>query len=290
MPTDTPTEMLLRYLLALVNAVPPAREGDERAVHQARVASRRLREALPVLAAPDDGPLRRARKRIRQVTRALGPVRELDVALGHLAEFESKGAAPSPAIQHVRRFITRQRNERRRAMLEVLTPGKLEKLKKPVAELSEEPQTDRTAARAESSRRVLRRATMLAEAIDRAGGMYLPDRLHAVRVAAKKLRYGLELQQQIGRSRATARIAQLKAMQDLLGRMHDLEVLIDRVRATEVEEAAVNRLVALDLDRLVRALEEECRELHATYMAKRGALVKLCEVVRAAAESRLTAA
>ncbi len=281
--------MLHRYLLALVKAVPPAREGDERAVHEARVASRRLREALPVLATPGDDPLRRARKRVRRVTRALGPVRELDVALTHLSEFESKGAAPSTAIEHVRRFITRQRGERRRAMLEVLTPGKLEKLKKPVAQVSVPP-GDRAAANAESSRRVLRRATALAEAIERAGGMYLPDRLHGVRVAAKKLRYALELQQEIRRSRATSRIAQLKAIQDLLGRMHDLEVLIDRVRATEVEEAAVNRLVALDLDRLVRALEEECRELHATYMAKRAALVKLCDVVRATAESRLTAA
>jgi len=280
--------MLHRYLLALIKAVPTARDGDERAVHQARVASRRLREALPVLAAGGDDVLRRARKRVRRVTRALGPVRELDVALAHLSEFESKGAAPSTAIEHVRRFITRQRNEHRRAMLGVLTPGKLEKLKKPLGHASAP--GARVAADVESSRRVLRRATTLAQAIERAGGMYLPDRLHAVRVSAKKLRYALELQQQIRRSRATGRIAQLKAMQDLLGRMHDLEVLIDRVRATEVEEASVNRLVALDLDRLVRALEAECRELHATYMAKRAALLKLCDVVRATAESRLTAA
>jgi CHAD domain-containing protein len=280
--------MLQRYLGALVKAVPPAREGDERAVHHARVASRRLREALPVFATSNDGSLRRARKRVRRVTRALGPVRELDVALGHLSEFESKGAAPSTAIDHVRRFMIRQRNERRRAMLDALTPGRLEKLRKPLADMV--PPEDRTAAEAESSRRILGRAEALAHAIERAGGLYLPDRLHAVRVAAKKLRYALELQREIRRSRATARLGQLKAVQDLLGRMHDLEVLIDRVRATEVEEAAVNRLVALDLDRLVRALEEECRELHATYMAKRAALLKLCDVVRATAESRLAAA
>lgn len=280
--------MLQRYLGALVKAVPPAREGDERAVHHARVASRRLREALPVFATSNDSSLRRARKRVRRVTRALGPVRELDVALAHLSEFESKGAAPSTAIDHVRRFMVRQRNERRRAMLDALTPGRLEKLRKPLAGMV--PPEDRTAAEAESSRRILGRTEALARAIERAGGLYLPDRLHAVRVAAKKLRYALELQREIRRSRATARIGQLKAVQDLLGRMHDLEVLIDRVRATEVEEAAVNRLVALDLDRLVRALEEECRELHATYMAKRAALLKLCDVVRATAESRVAAA
>lgn len=281
--------MLQRYLDALVAAVPPAREGDERAVHQARVASRRLREALPLLAVTDEEALRRARKRVRRVTRALGPVRELDVALIHLAEFEQKGAAPSPAIEHVRRFITRQRNERRRAMLEAITPGKLEKLQKPLTAV-ELPAEDRAAAEAESTRRVASRVDALALAIDRAGGMYLPDRLHAVRIAVKKLRYALELQREIRRSRATARIAQLKAFQDLLGRVHDLEVLMDRVRATEVEETSVNRLVAHDLDRLVRALEEECRELHATYMAKRASLLKLCEAIRATVTARSHAA
>lgn len=281
--------MLQRYLGALVKAVPPARKGDERAVHRARVASRRLREALPVLAAPGDQTLRRTRKRVRKVTRALGPVRELDVALMHLSEFESKGAAPAAAIDHVRRVIVRERNAHRREMLNVLTPGRLEKLRKPIAGWSL-PLGDRAAADVEGARRIARRAARLAVAIERAGGLYLPDRLHAVRVACKKLRYVLELQREMRRSRATARIEQLRSMQDLLGRMHDLEVLIDRVRTTEVEEASINRLVALDLDRLVRALEEECRELHATYMAKRHALLKLCEIVRSTAESRLTAA
>lgn len=289
MSSDTPSGMLQRYLGALVKAVPPARKGDERAVHRARVASRRLREALPVLAAPGDQTLRRTRKRVRKVTRALGPVRELDVALMHLSEFESKGAAPAAAIDHVRRVIVRERNAHRREMLNVLTPGRLEKLRKPIAGWSL-PLGDRAAADVEGARRIARRAARLAVAIERAGGLYLPDRLHAVRVACKKLRYVLELQREMRRSRATARIEQLRSMQDLLGRMHDLEVLIDRVRTTEVEEASINRLVALDLDRLVRALEEECRELHATYMAKRHALLKLCEIVRSTAESRLTAA
>lgn len=281
--------MLQRYVLALVKAVPPAREGDERAVHQARVASRRLREALPVFAAPGDDTLRRARKRVRKVTRALGPVRELDVALEHLAEFGGKGAATASAVEHVRRVILRQRAERRQAMLDALTPGQLEKLKKPFA-AADTPLGDRATADSESSRRILVRTENLADAIARAGSIYLPDRLHAVRIAAKKLRYALELQREIRRTRATARIGQLKAIQDLLGRMHDLEVLIDRVRATEVEEASANRLVAHDLDRLVRVLEEECRELHATYMARREALVRLCDVVRSATVAHLPAA
>ena len=50
-------------------------------MHRARVATRRLREALPVLDGERRG-LRRLRKDLRALTRALGPVRELDVTLG----------------------------------------------------------------------------------------------------------------------------------------------------------------------------------------------------------------
>jgi CHAD domain-containing protein len=72
--------LLRQRLVSLLTAMPAAQEGDETSVHQARVASRRLREALPVLGARADGDaLDRAEKRVKRITRALGPVRELDV-------------------------------------------------------------------------------------------------------------------------------------------------------------------------------------------------------------------
>ena len=59
---------------------PAAVAGDDLAVHQARVTSRRLREAVPVLATGLTGSKAgKARKKIRRLTRALGSVRELDV-------------------------------------------------------------------------------------------------------------------------------------------------------------------------------------------------------------------
>src|SRR4030095_13773283 len=53
-------------------------EGDVRALHRTRVASRRLREILPVLELDPDGA-RRLGRRLRKVTERLGVVRELDV-------------------------------------------------------------------------------------------------------------------------------------------------------------------------------------------------------------------
>jgi hypothetical protein len=73
--------------------------------------------------------------------------------------------------------------------------------------------------------------------------------------------------------------------------MHDLEVLIDRTRGVQETLATSNRRGTLELDGLIRALEDECREGHATYMRGRAAIVKLCDsVIEAAVSGRPSAA
>ena len=76
-----------------------------------------------------------------------------------------------------------------------------------------------------------------------------------MRIAVKKLRYALEIARDLSGSRATARIRMLKRVQDLLGRMHDLEMLITRTRAIQGRRRAESLKLSADLDRLVRRLE-----------------------------------
>jgi CHAD domain-containing protein len=245
--------LLKQRLTTMLDAMPAAQAGDTRSVHQARVATRRLREALPVLRASlDDAALARAQRQIRKMTRALGPVRELD----------------------------RERLARRRDMLSAITPGRLERLRHRLGQVSSGPVATQTAETLdEASKQVAKRARRLAAAVERAGGLYLPDRLHAVRVAAKKLRYALEIERELKRSKSTARVTQLKRMQDLLGRMHDFDILIDWTRRVQAEYAGSDRKLTLELDTLVRTLEAECRTDHATYMRRRQSLLKLCEAL-----------
>lgn len=287
--------LLRQRLVSLLNAMPAAQAGDETSVHLARVASRRLRSALPVLgASADEDTLDRAERRVRRITRALGPVRELDVTLLLLAELEGKGAAVPRAIARVRAVVTAERQARRRDMLDEITPSRLNKLCKRLVKVAAPDSLPGAQADglAEAIQQAGARARKLRAAIEYAGGIYLADRLHRVRIAAKKLRYCLELQRELTHSRATARLNRLRTQQDLLGRMHDLEILIDRTRGVQEALPARDRRGMAELDALVRVLEDECREGHAAYMRARPSLLKLCDSVieAAAAAARPTAA
>jgi CHAD domain-containing protein len=274
--------LLRQRLVSLLRAMPAAQEGDEISVHQARVASRRLREALPVLGTTaDDAALDRAARRVRRITRALGPVRELDVTLSVLAELEKKGTAPQRAIARIRGAVVEERLKRRRTMLEEIKPSRLEKLRKRLVQVAapeSRKEPERTAIR-EAQIKAAVRARKLRDAIDDAGSIYLADRLHRVRIETKKLRYALEIQRELTHSRSTARLNRLKHQQDLLGRVHDLEVLIERTREVQATLPAANRRAMAELNKLVRALEAECRQGHAAYMQGREALIKLCDEV-----------
>jgi CHAD domain-containing protein len=288
-----PVTLLRQRLVMLLRAIPAASAGDEGSVHQARVASRRLRAALPVLGVrADASTLGRVRRQVRRITRALGPVRELDVALSHLEEYAARALVSPRALARVRQALIAERQSRRREMLDAVTPIALEKLRKRLSGVAQVP-AKRVVPQEEldeAARRMARRAATLAEAIEHAGGIYLPDRLHQVRVAAKKLRYALEIERELRRSRSAARINRLKALQDRLGRMHDLEILIDRVRRVQGSLAERERSTALALDALIRAMEQDCRADHALYMRERAALQKLCAELRRPQHDHPTAA
>jgi len=291
---DDPSTLLVllsQRLTTLIDAMPAAQAGDMRSVHQARVATRRLREALPVVGASVSArSLARMRRQVRRMTRALGPVRELDVALAHLDELATSSVISPGALARVRQVIAQERLARRRDMLEAITPGKLEKLRRRLGEVgTTEDRALKAAAIEAAEDQVSRRGQRLATAIEYAGGLYLPDRLHAVRVATKKLRYALEIERELKKLRATARIEQLKRLQDLLGRMHDFEMLIVRTRQLQADVAGSDRRLALELDRLVGTLEQECRQLHAVYMRRRVSILKLAGQVSSAAVLRPSA-
>jgi len=279
-------EVMIRQRLgALTRMLPAARSGEVTAVHQARVATRRLREVLPLVSR--GSPLRKHTRAVRRLTRTLGPVRELDVALLTLDEFADTGEVPRAGILSLHQAIRQERSRLQIDMRRTIDRARLDKLSgKLIADARKRdkegprPRTVDPKQLAAARDRVARRAERLRITIENAAAIYLPDRLHEVRIAAKKLRYAMEIVRDLSGSRATARIATLKRAQDLLGRIHDLEVLIARTRALQGSSSNAPTLrVSADMDLLVRRLENECRRLHGRYIAMRAPLLTICDHV-----------
>jgi CHAD domain-containing protein len=125
--------------------------------------------------------------------------------------------------------------------------------------------------------RVNRRAVALGNAIDKSGALYVADRLHVTRIAVKKLRYALELDVEAHGLKTTDELRALKRMQEVLGRLHDLQVLVDYIRRVQASLEPPDVTTWRHLDSLVTSLEQNCRRLHARYVGERQNLLDLCD-------------
>jgi CHAD domain-containing protein len=281
--------LLTRRARALGRYLPQALKGHDRGVHQARVASRRLREAVPVLAGKlEHSKAGKARRKIRRLTRALGGVRELDVTIQLLDELSRSDDLSRPALQDVRLHVMEQRQQKRELMLERLGDVDIEKLKRRLQSVSEALRHDQTGAwRQVLGARLMKRTRRLANAIDNAGQLYSPEQLHQVRIAAKKLRYALELAADSGVKAAVSHVRALKRTQTTLGRLHDLQVLQRHVAAVQARPAG-RSAPHQGLDPLAARIEEECRRLHGRYVRQLDTLVDLTHAVPSDIVARLT--
>jgi CHAD domain-containing protein len=290
------SELLKSRIVRFTRVLHGVEQGDVRALHRARVGSRRLRELLPVLQL-DAGTTKKLVRRLRKVTTRLGAVRELDVLLLLTTELQDPLQNLSSSLRYIGAGIAKDRDAARKRLFGHLPVDGMRsvsaKLDRVVRELGAmEGAAAPAAARAwrwAIDARIAQRADRLARAIGAAGAMYVPERLHEARIALKKLRYALELSADASGSGTSPALRRLKRAQDSLGRMHDLQVLIDRVREAQASLATPNLTTLHDLDALVVALENECRRLHARYVHERDALTAVADRHRGRAVSEKTA-
>jgi CHAD domain-containing protein len=273
--------LLLRRARELERQLPLAIEGNDIGVHQARVASRRLREAVPVLAG-ESKARRKAEKKIRKLTQALGTVREMDVTVQILDEFAQTNALPRNALEDVRGHVIAERDRRRVVMLHRLRRVDTDRIRARLEEASiVAAVTDSAEWREALSARVAHRVKRLRQAIEEAGQMYAAEQLHEVRIATKKLRYALELIADARLAPVRPLVNTLKRAQETLGKLHDLQVIEQHVAA--VQAMPPTRRGAHDggLKVIASSLEDECRHLHGRYIKQVPALEKLLETCRA---------
>jgi CHAD domain-containing protein len=272
----TRSELLNKRVEQFTRVLQAVETGDVRALHQARVASRRMRELVPMLQL-SRGSARKLGRRLTKMTTRLGTVRELDVLLLLIDELHVSGRRGTDGLGRVGVRVSKNRDQARKRMSAHAATTEMtrlaRKLERTVEDLQKaEGKSSKTAVRSwrwAIDARVAKRAARLGAAVEEAGALYLPERLHAVRIAVKKLRYAVELSTEASGDRPGPDLRVLKRTQELLGRMHDVQVLIDEARQTQTSLAPPSVSVWRDLDTLVTSLEDDCRRLHAKYMKLR---------------------
>ncbi len=181
----------------MLSALPSVRDGDADAIHDARVATRRVRAVLPVLVGrrPSE-PWRDLGRAIKKMGRALGEARDVDVSLDLLRDVEARSPMTAPAAASMRARLLPEQARSRRALIKRLERVDVDGLSRIAAQAAGRRhlvpwRADRFAPRVSAA--VVKRAGQARSAIDHATGVYFPRRAHALRVALKKLRYLVEL-------------------------------------------------------------------------------------------------
>jgi len=264
-----------KNLAILLSTIPGIRDGESDAIHAARVATRRLRAAVPLAWA--DSPKtawRESAEVVRELGRDLGRVREVDVVLEQLPGLEARIPTAAPAIALVRQELARRQARQHRQLVKDVEKLPFDQLhpKSLVPASGFTVLGDRRWRSVE--RAIADHADRLRQAIDHASGVYFPNRAHRVRVETKKLRYVLELMDHAAAARSA--VKQLRRVQNLLGELHDQQVLAETMRSQDT-------IRRRERDEMTASLDARCNELFGDYISRRSSLLDLCGDVRTAA-------
>lgn len=242
-PQDTLEEAARRiiglHLRRLRGHDPGTRLGeDAEALHDMRVACRRLRAAVHAL---EEGIPQRLQRYLRDelewLGQALGGVRDLDVQLDLLARYDT---APRPdpggGIAGLRTYMETDRARRRIEMLNALDSDRYYRLLVRLEDFARgrtrsrqrNGETQSVAAIGRKAlKRAFRRLLKRGRAIDAAP---TDEDFHALRIRAKRLRYLLEFLRELVGKPGRRLIKDLVRLQDLLGSHHDGVVAAEFIR------------------------------------------------------------
>jgi CHAD domain-containing protein len=232
---DSPMIMLAYHCLrrehrALIERQPErGAPATPEAVHQIRIATRRLRIALRLFSALlPPRAVTRLGKELRWFARALGTVRDLDVHTEALrARVESAGATTAQALGGYELALRRERLAARDVLKDLFSSGRYAELISSLAELLEDAPNPAALRRWRSftvrtgAARYLKRAR---KQVVKFGRDLVHDgtaeQLHRLRIRAKRLRYALEFFIEPYPALEPAARA-TKALQDVLGAHQD---------------------------------------------------------------------
>lgn len=282
--TSEPPEITARCLFAARQILPKteaflkeiegAKAGEDiEYIHRIRVASRRLRAALPLFSyCCPEKKYQKWTREIKNITRTLGEARDLDVQLEFLRKYQKRIAKrrkktqqiqgePETPVEMAIGFLSGGLQARRASIQKNVISSLSNFEKQHIIEDLQSAINQRLIPPGKSGRTPLLRGVSPLAADQIGNAIYslrshepwvrFPEAVaehHAMRIAAKKLRYTLELYAplyRLGLKKHTRRVAKL---QQVLGDLHDCDVWIDKVTRIVLKERLKERKPA-DLER-----------------------------------------
>jgi CHAD domain-containing protein len=232
---------LRRFLSAWHQHEPAARFGDDpEALHDLRVAGRRMDAILSQFEAFLPSAIVRVRPTIKKVMRALGHARDLDVALLELQAFNDTLSADDRAkLLPLQEHLNAHRVVARQKMLATLDSSGVQKdfdklratLAHPASLLEAQPVSPLVTL----SELIRSRYKKARKAADRLTADSSMDEYHAVRGRVKKLRYALETAAVLFGKPADEMVKALRRWQEKLGAQQDADVAGRRLRALAIQ-------------------------------------------------------
>lgn len=221
---------------------------DQEALHDLRVAIRRLRVTVRAYPGLHEFVPRKQRRRLRKLARATNAARDAEVQIAWFRERSGRFTpAQRAALGPLRaRLRARRRRELGRTQLKLQRWfDKLErKLRRRLTALQSDAGTHEAPFRAVAAATLVQHAGELSARLREASPTAAPRELHATRIAAKRLRYLLEPAKQ-ALPDGEALVARLKSLQDLFGALtdaHELEVALEDGRDAAATAMSVLRV------------------------------------------------
>ncbi|MBN1865888.1 CHAD domain-containing protein [Candidatus Sumerlaeota bacterium] len=246
-------------------------------IHDLRVASRRFRAVLSTFRPLVDGPgFRKTRRLARSITRKPGALRNRDVGREILGAVLAKRLGPeiARAATLYRRELDSDRQDRRAEIGEFVRGVNLGAFEKRFLKI---------AGRLESGRDLpLTREAILSPILERLDGVFEclepaldPDRAvaqHRLRIAFKRLRYTFEIFAFAFDAGRNAILRRMKGFQDVLGELHDMDVLLEGLASRLSRESDPAR--KSDFQRLVEHLKRERLRLFRRFRRRAASLAR----------------
>jgi CHAD domain-containing protein len=212
------------------------RPGDSEALHDFRVALRRLRSTLrtfrPYLSLPPG-----LRRRLRRLSRATNESRNLEIWQSWVEQHTGKLTTRQEAGVHWLRARLRVQRRRSTALMQAEIAQRLPRLRRQLKAISEG--AEQLGAAEAVRRAIWSGTTVLERQLGQVRSMRDRQAAHAARIAAKRLRYLLESFS--GELPGAGPILeQLELLQAQLGEVHDAHVFADALRDA-LAEASTQR-------------------------------------------------